>query len=784
MTERDLGIRWELANYAGILVDGGADAWHSGHVTDVLEVDEGAAGHLVATETGGVWSVPTEGTAFPLSNDWNSPDVNCLAAGPDGPRHFYAGTDGVDRQAGVIYGTDVTAGIPLLAWQPLTPALPAGAGDVKRLLVMPRIRRIIAVCRGGIWWSQIPAVGSGGSYVWAQAKEIGLYGSGWYDGALGSTSSRGAQAELDADHVTVVAGRWTEGIAVGQFEEGDLVMRPATVLNEDGFDDTRWWFAGLSTTSIAGCWDAAYRMLAAAAKPDGTLMAVFRSSDGGRHWTICGDDVRGSEVGLRDSVGCQGNGWNNCVAIHPGVPNVFALGWQNGTFLSFDGGAIWLPVDSPHLHDDVHVLRFVSAREDEYELLVGSDGGLAVVSADDILADVHPPRARSDDNRNLPALQCLATLLTHGLYGTLGVGHMPDDGTGEPGDVIVSGLQDNSDAAFQLTPGPGPWLELAGADGGWSGVMSDGGLVYTITAMDSPATVAAAQASRHIPGMAGFINTGVITNGAANENPAGLADIRADTVRRPSHQNAAGGTMQAVAAARANADTKQADGLYGLFVDPSTPMSYHWERLADLPAGVDVDAVASDTGATVFIGCSDSRIVAVGTATGSWIEMPVQLPQPFPGAVRSGGGITRIVALPDGTAYAALNMVTFSAPAGVQPAPPPVTTSYVLRFDGSAWQPTAWAPFGALTQADTYVYGLEVVLRPQREPVIFAASDALVYGSPDQGRTWFRTTTGLPARPHNTELRHLPDRGRRLGRLYLSTYGRSVWSASMNDLTE
>jgi hypothetical protein len=188
----------------------------------------------------------------------------------------------------------------------------------------------------------------------------------------------------------------------------------------------------------------------------------------------------------------------------------------------------------------------------------------------------------------------------------------------------------------------------------------------------------------------------------------------------------------------------------------------------------------------VLIGYSEGRIFAVDTATGTAIETPVQLPRPFPRAVRSGGAVTRIVALPDGITYAALNQVTFRKPAGPGlPAPPPVTTSYVLRLEDFDWRPTAWVPFGALTQPDTYLYGLEVVLRPRGEHVVFAASDALVYGSPDRGRTWLRTTTGLPARPHNAELRHLPDRGPQgLGRLYLSTFGRSVWSASMNNLTE
>lgn len=73
--------------------------------------------------------------------------------------------------------------------------------------------------------------------------------------------------------------------------------------------------------------------------------------------------------------------------------------------------------------------------------------------------------------------------------------------------------------------------------------------------------------------------------------------------------------------------------------------------------------------------------------------------------------------------------------------------------------------------------------RPQRPHLIVVAADAVVYASTDDGKTWESIGDGLPARPHNADLRYLTGPGQELGALYLSTFGRSVWRASMIGLT-
>jgi hypothetical protein len=84
----DPRVHWDLGNPFGILIDEAADTGWSGRVFGMRELDGGDAGVLIASETGGARLVDDGGDAFPLSNDWTNPDLDCLAAGPDGPRHF------------------------------------------------------------------------------------------------------------------------------------------------------------------------------------------------------------------------------------------------------------------------------------------------------------------------------------------------------------------------------------------------------------------------------------------------------------------------------------------------------------------------------------------------------------------------------------------------------------------------------------------------------------------------------------------------------------------------
>lgn len=154
----DPTVRWVQATRFGIQIDEHAEAWHSGHVNDIVELQDRSA-IVVATESGGVWMIDANSNALQLSDTWDNPDVKCLALGPDGPRHLFAGCtvayDSAQKRsykaetgsAPGIMETDSAALAPLLEWKPVTAALPITAGRVTRIVVIRNLRRGAAARR-------------------------------------------------------------------------------------------------------------------------------------------------------------------------------------------------------------------------------------------------------------------------------------------------------------------------------------------------------------------------------------------------------------------------------------------------------------------------------------------------------------------------------------------------------------------------------------------------------------------------------------------------------------
>src|SRR5215831_19981794 len=114
---------WVIANPYGILVDAQNNAWHAGRVIDMLSLGGGRI--LVASETGGVWHIDGAFSATPLSDDWDWPDMECLAFGPRGGNHVFAGCHGG------LYETNPSATDPFHAWHSVP--LPPGVTVVYRI---------------------------------------------------------------------------------------------------------------------------------------------------------------------------------------------------------------------------------------------------------------------------------------------------------------------------------------------------------------------------------------------------------------------------------------------------------------------------------------------------------------------------------------------------------------------------------------------------------------------------------------------------------------------------
>lgn len=789
----DPRIQWKLLSRHGILISEDDDAWWSGHVNDVLELDGGDAGLLVGTEKGGVWMVDAGNSALPLSDGWERPDINCLAEGPDGPRHFFAGTSGrpddgrkfasgaiIAGTAGVkvggglsgggsasasagkevggaVYESDASALAPLLSWNVVE--LPAGAGNVRGLAVMKNARRIIAACDGGLYWSHIPSSqprrGCLGSlfpapappprqpFAWKRAEEPDNWQDGYYSVAVGASDGRAERAADDLRNVTVIVGGRNAGVFVGRWRDsGDLALSRAKIFDEQNVDQTtQWWGASsTSTATVAVCENNPRYAYAAISLPDGRLKMVARSEDGGRRWKMTAALMAGPPPPqtVQMVAGDQGVEWNNCVGVMPSNRNAVAVGWRAGTFFSHDGGKTWKLISGgPHLHPDIHVVRFKPTTADfKHYLYVGGDGGVARVDLDDFLAG--KVTARSDYNRLLPTHQCYSTYVTRQFYGTLAVSHAdPTKGW------VGAGTQDNGNIYLDAAAGE-PWRQLAGGDGGWTAFLEDGNFVHNILADF------VRLARRQSPPGPTLVDAGVVPESPL---PGGASTIKspvADVVRRPRYRNEAGQLMYAAAGLGQN--------VYGLFA--SEQIGHHWELLGTLPPGLAAQGLGSHTGGTVFVATTDGHIRALDSRRGTFLDLPVNLPKPKPSEPQTGGTINRIATLSETAAFALLNQTNLK-------------NNYLLRLEGLKWV----VPASAGLPTDQYLYGVECVFQEDRR-LVFVATDDAVYMSEDGGESYVRAAAGLPRRPHGADLRLALER--ETAWLYLSTFGRSVWRAQLH----
>ena len=97
-------LNWAQADILSIQMDGAGAVWNTGHVAAVLPTSGGASA-VVASDTGGVWTVTPGGTAIPVT-DWQAPDLTSVEQGPDGVNHvFVGGGDGINLSSPEILVT-------------------------------------------------------------------------------------------------------------------------------------------------------------------------------------------------------------------------------------------------------------------------------------------------------------------------------------------------------------------------------------------------------------------------------------------------------------------------------------------------------------------------------------------------------------------------------------------------------------------------------------------------------------------------------------------------------
>jgi hypothetical protein len=460
--------------------------------------------------------------------------------------------------------------------------------------------------------------------------------------------------------------------------------------------------------------------------------------------------------------------------VHHQNPDVVGFGWLRA-MLSTNGGKTWRALggdwtnanrwdyQNSHMHEDVHALYFEPGFTDR-RLYVLSDGGI-VQTAD---WGEHPGVFKSAMNRNLANLQFYSPASSREFWGTLGIGKQRA--------VVAGGLQDNGNVWCQLRPQPEYWRKIDGGDGGWAAFVTGerkvpifGGTEHLVSNTMGQAVGHAIWKAAEFSGV-GTIDLMAPATGALDSR--GLKGPIADVVPTPSWKIASDALMLAVGAAPklpanvlvspgsfgssdAEIDSRVVFGLFG----ESLNDTLRWQEIGRLPANAGgISALGTDTGESVYVGTFDGRMFVIDSATTTVLELAVDPPL---------GAIGRIVVHRQRGPFAL--MATGQVATG--------QVSRVLKLNTFRWSEIP----STLPLPQELCYGLDIY-RGGGPIGLAVATDSAVWVSPDDGITWFRSTTGLPRVPHGADLRFgtLDERPT----LFLGTFARSVWMVDIEDLWE
>ena len=721
-------VSWTLTNPWGINFDPTNNTWASGRVyaflaLDVLEI-------LLGTEQGGVWMLNPFTFVGPLARpigDFDDPNITCLALGPDGAHHVYAGAS----QFGTVWEANPSAQEPLEAWRSIGDS--ATLGPVYGIVVLKDIRRVVVTAKLGIFWADIPR--PGGVYLWKKAK--GATDGGYF----GVTVGQGDRVVVGALNFTSSA----QAIYYGNFVESDLVMKPATIAPALS--------AAGGYISVSSCTANPAAMYALCQQPNGQPLAVLRAGNtgnwtNGESWVPAGKTIVGAPPN-KDITNVLGQQNFKVISTSPVDAKTVAFA-DIRSLISHDYGASWnfLPTSgswdnqgkfivplSTAVHSDGHVVYFDSTDPTGNRIYLGSDGGVA-------LSGDGGKTFSTNTNQKLPNL-LFQSEPERNLFGEFTVD--------ETGWLLAGGLEDNGVVYCVTEPSPSPWTELETGDGMQALFISgerllwksnDGGGIHHArwnghdVADLNPAIL---PVSKPKPGSA---------------FPRGFpsSDIRVFQAR------VTAGPMVAVSVFTPDVTHPFASpsDVYGVFADKNGQPT-GWQYLGSVPTGGGAWSIATCPGAPIFIGTTDSRILQLSWSGGSIVTMNMT---PF---IRANSTIYQLVV---NSTFPGLDGYALAAASGVG------VGSQVLRLaNGSVLaNQGAWEYVSGLNDELYYDLAVDWTVSPE---VVYLASDSNVYVSFDQGTTWQSASQGLPRRPHCSRLRFV---GNPSKLLYLTTYGRSVWT--------
>ncbi|MFM0008529.1 hypothetical protein PQR57_47560 [Paraburkholderia dipogonis] len=699
-------MSWQQADILAIQMSANADSWNTGHVDDILKFTDEQGGLLAAANTGGVWAITSISQAIPVSDMWPGTSMNSLAAGPDGPRHVYAATWPYNSSQVGLFETDTSTGAPTLNWRLVKNAPPCGS--INKVLVIPQVRRIVLACDSGVYWSSIPtAPSANGTYNWTNATPANVDKGITFSGlAIGpGWTTQGGEG-------TIAASKWggyAPGAAIyyGSWSGGTLQFTASTVQQGSGN-----LFLAIGRSSLASCSSNPNIMFAVAEDGNSNFAGVWKSIDGGTNWSM---------TTFPTNPGQQG-GYNQAIAISSDC-KIVAFGWQNGTFVSYDGGGSWNPLanSDSHLHADVHALTFDPSNPTT--LFIGSDGGLASASG---LGAGSTPTFRSNWSRQLFVQQ---------IYHA--------DGSSISGGLVSAGLQDNGVVYASL---PGAWQHVTNCDcdGRWSRFIVPRGapsgdstlLEEEWGAPDWPFGWAMANGNT----ITYNSQQGIPVNPGP---PSSLGNVVTDVVRHPGgYQNGSGQSIYAAGGI--------GNQVYGLFADDDGS-NVNWEPIGQIGGSQNVTAISPTyNGQSVFVGSDQGNIYRLDAPyTGSALQLTIDTPSGAKGSSQISG----LAAFYSSIAYATMNYGN---------------TGYVMVWNGATWEAVSGNPPNNLPFSSIAAEDINNV---------FVSTSGPVYDTHDGGSTWNLATIGLPIITQANELRVVTDPNGTY--LYLATFGRSLWRAKL-----
>ncbi len=311
-----------------------------------------------AAHSGGVWKTIDSGRNWaPQGDFWPSVHVGVVRLDPQNPDIVYAAT-GLDfcrEGAGLMKSTDAGR-----TWTNLRGTLLGGntgnelAGSaIGALAVHPRDSGVLIAgvdgcgvipsgyyrsSDGGASWRFVLGGGFGGSVVFNPVNPLTVYAAVGYDAGVGVYRS-------DDGGLTWSSANGVGSSAIALSNAGLVILAMAT-----------------SSPSIL------YASIAN--KTDGTLLAMYKSIDGGTSW---------SKLNAPNFCGTQCWAFP-ALAVHPANPDlIFASGLN--FYRSLDGGKTWAQADiggQVQVHVDHHAIEF---SRDASSLYISCDGGVWSASA-------------------------------------------------------------------------------------------------------------------------------------------------------------------------------------------------------------------------------------------------------------------------------------------------------------------------------------------------------------------------------------------------------------------